>query len=574
MSLQFLKKTSLSIICTTFLLVVFSISTAQIVQAASLYISPASSNVSVGNIVSVKILVNTQGKYINNSESIVQFPTDLLEVVSTSKNTSIFSLWVEEPKFSNFEGKITYNGGIPNPGYIGAGGEIISIIFKAKKSGSASIVFSDSTVRQNDGLGTDILTSKQIGVITISPISIEVPPTVVPSDGVPSRPVITSSTHPRQDSWYQSKSASFSWVIPSDVTSIQTLLSKSPTSIPTITYDSSVSQRTINDLTDGVLYFHLRYQNSIGWGPVAHYKIQIDTTPPDKFSVQVSERGVERIVTIDATDSLSGIDSYSIQIDDAKPFVVKQDTLENNEYILPIQIEGEHELIVVAYDRAGNHTESRTRFSSSEITSPVLSVHPDYIVRNNTAEIRGTTDYSQSNVNVFVQPEGEEIRTYPVVTLTNGTFKITTAEFKSSGIVSIWSENVFSDTIKSRPSKKIIIEVHDTDIVKTAKNISYTLFALIIVIVLALILIYITYIGWHKFFGLKRRVAKEVSTTIADIHNAMNLFKDELLRQLEVIENIKKDRELNKKEEKIFKELRKNIETIDEFIARKIKMIK
>jgi isoleucyl-tRNA synthetase len=73
-----------------------------------------------------------------------------LEVLSISKNQSIFSIWVEEPKFSNNEGTISYNGGIPNPGYTGANGEILTATFKVKKTGPASIVFSDSTVWENE----------------------------------------------------------------------------------------------------------------------------------------------------------------------------------------------------------------------------------------------------------------------------------------------------------------------------------------------------------------------------------------------------------------------------------------
>ena len=40
-------------------------------------------------------------------------------------------------------------------------------VFKAKKQGTASIVFSDATVRLNDGLGTDVLSRKDSANITI-----------------------------------------------------------------------------------------------------------------------------------------------------------------------------------------------------------------------------------------------------------------------------------------------------------------------------------------------------------------------------------------------------------------------
>lgn len=160
----------------------------QKVEAAILQTKPSQAEVSVGNILNIQITVDTLGKTINNAESLVQFPKDLLEVVSIDKRSSIFSLWVEEPSFSNSTGQITFNGGVPNPGFTGSNGNIVSIIFRAKKTGTASIIFSSSAVRENDGLGTDILSGRfgsQISVIDIKPEPLPVPipqPVEVPSE--------------------------------------------------------------------------------------------------------------------------------------------------------------------------------------------------------------------------------------------------------------------------------------------------------------------------------------------------------------------------------------------------------
>jgi hypothetical protein len=129
-------------------------------NAATLNFSPSSGNFTVGNIFTVNILINTQSVSINNAEVVVNFPKDLLEVVSTSKSGSIFSLWVEEPNFSNSSGTLSFNGGVPTPGYTGSAGRALSVVFRVKKIGSASVVFSSASVRANDGLGTDVLTSK------------------------------------------------------------------------------------------------------------------------------------------------------------------------------------------------------------------------------------------------------------------------------------------------------------------------------------------------------------------------------------------------------------------------------
>jgi ribosome recycling factor len=65
----------------------------------------------------------------------------------------------------------------------------------------------------------------------------------------------------------------------------------------------------------------------------------------------------------------------------------------------------------------------------------------------------------------------------------------------------------------------------------------------------------------------------EADEMIGDVHKMMDSFKNELVDQLGKLEKLSEDRELNKKEEKIFGDLEKSIDKIDEFINKKIKKI-
>ncbi len=157
---------------------IFLLSANTRLNAATLFMSSGASTVVTGNIFTVQVFVNTQGVAINTSDAIIQFPPDLLSVVSVSKSSSIFSIWVEDPNFSNNTGQVSFNGGVPNPGYTGTAGQLISITFQAKKAGTASVLFSDSSVRANDGLGTDVLSGKAGASFTISsaPVVQPLPP--------------------------------------------------------------------------------------------------------------------------------------------------------------------------------------------------------------------------------------------------------------------------------------------------------------------------------------------------------------------------------------------------------------
>ncbi len=130
------------------------------VSAATLTLSQNNLSVYPGDIFTVKVVVDTAKQSVNNIEATIKFPIDTLQVVSIDKSSSIISLWMEEPVFSNTDGSINFNGGIANPGYNGSDGVVFSIAFKAKKSGNAGIYFSNAAVRDNDGFGTDVLSSE------------------------------------------------------------------------------------------------------------------------------------------------------------------------------------------------------------------------------------------------------------------------------------------------------------------------------------------------------------------------------------------------------------------------------
>ena len=95
----------------------FSVSSA---QAASLYFSPSSGSYIIGERVSVNVYVSSADQAMNAASGVISFPQDKIEVVSLSKTSSIFSLWVQEPSFSNSAGTVNFEGIVLNPGFTGS----------------------------------------------------------------------------------------------------------------------------------------------------------------------------------------------------------------------------------------------------------------------------------------------------------------------------------------------------------------------------------------------------------------------------------------------------------------------
>ena len=559
----------------SFVTVLFSFSFTSQVFSATLSLSPSASTVASGNIFTEKIVVNTAGKSINNAEGTIQFPTDLLEVVSVNKGSSVFSLWVEEPSFSNYTGKITFNGGVPNPGYNGSFGTLATITFKAKKSGSASIIFADGAVRENDGLGTDILSSKSGSVITIGiPPEVKIPESTIVKSTLPEKPLVFSDTNPNQDAWYTSNKATFSWKIPAGITSIQATLNKTSTAAPTITYDNSVSQKTLSSIADGKSYFHIRFANAQGYGTTAHYRIQIDSTAPKAFTPVVSNDGYKNTVTLDAQDVTSGIDYYNIKIDNLPVIKVKESSIVNEKYELPVQNQGEHSLNVVAYDKAGNHTEANLNFISPDVSAPTITVNPEEIKKGDTITITGEVQFPGAEVEVFTQSGNNKPISYKKKSTDYGSFAIITDPILDSGSLSVWAQISFSDTAKGKKSDKIYVNVRGLEISETLSKITTKLIVFIPTIILSILVLLVLYFGLNKFFGAKKKLNEDLESTVVDIHEIMILLKKELNKQLGELEDVKIDRKLNKKEQEIFRKIQAKIDDIDLIIEKKLKKLR
>lgn len=387
------------------LAMIFLLSLAGKADAATLSFSPSAASVSVGNIVSVKVVVNTSGEAINNAEATIQFPSDLLEVVSVSKSSSIFSLWVEEPTFSNSSGTIKFNGGVANPGFNGRNGSIASITFKAKTPGAASLLFADAAVRKNDGLGTNILSDIQVAVINVSQSPLIVPEIVSDTNA----PEITSATHPDKTLWYANKNPEFRWALPAGALAVRTGISKSSSIVPSIVYEPPISRKMVENLTDGTYYFALQIKTGDGWGKVGRYKINVDTTPPEAFAITFphgkSTLEPQPVILFDTKDGGAGISHYDIRINDGGPDR-KGPTANSNPYPLPSQKPGNYLVKVSAFDRAGNRTDAEEKFTIESIKAPEITCCINDIESGDLVRIRGLTyDNATVQINVWQNKE-------------------------------------------------------------------------------------------------------------------------------------------------------------------------
>jgi hypothetical protein len=153
------------------------------VQAATLQVSTGRAVISAGDTIIAAILVSSPDQAANAISSVISFPTDLLSVVAVSKTNSILSLWIQDPVFSNQDGTVSFSGIVPDPGWTGLSGQVVSVEFRAKKPGTATIELTSSAVLANDGNGTNILTAATPRTLTISLAASAPPASVKPPAG-------------------------------------------------------------------------------------------------------------------------------------------------------------------------------------------------------------------------------------------------------------------------------------------------------------------------------------------------------------------------------------------------------
>lgn len=323
---------------------------------ASLTLSPAQGSYFVDSTFNVSILLNTGGAAINAVDAHLTFPAGLLQVVNPTVSQSFIQIWTAGPSYSNTDGTLSFQGGLPSPGITTSAGIVSTIEFRAKAAGSATIKFTnDSKILANDGAGTNILTTKSPGTLTIQLAA-------------PAGPTVNSPTDPDQTAWYRSRDVALTWETTDKSTEFSEVLDQNPATVPGETTNVTTNQLTTAVKNDGIWYFHIRAKNQTGWGGTSHFSLKIDSIGPAAFLPQLDQTtfsSVTRQLThFTTTDAASGIDHYEVAVvktndrGNANPFFTEQPS----PYQLPNLSPGSYKLIVRAFDNAGNSSDGVAPF--------------------------------------------------------------------------------------------------------------------------------------------------------------------------------------------------------------------
>ena len=544
-------------------------------QAAVLSFSQLGNKYNLGSVFPVTVYVDSTGDVMNASSGVVSFPWDKLEVVSVSKTGSIFSLWAEEPTFSNKSGTVSFEGVVLNPGYSGSNGKLLTINFKAKSEGQANISFTSGSILANDGSGTNILDSMRVVVVNI--VDTETT-TVIPSladdedSGLGGGVVITSKTHADQTRWYSNNSPEFSWALPDDATEVRTLINKTPTGNPSVSYKPPISEKVIENLSDGVYYFHLQVRTGEGWSATSHYKVSIDTIAPEPFKIIFphGNSGVapQPVIFFNTKDKGSGISHYEVKIDGGG-LEKRAPHTTSNPYPLPPQKPGKYVVKVVAIDQAYNSTEAMESFVIESIDVPIITYYQDKIDSGDLIRIRGTT-YNNADITIIVREGDEVISKDYVRSNSSGEFSAILTKRLSSGKYTFTAFVTDERGAISNETKPLYITVKSkffTDIISLSLDyLGKVVVALLVIVGLVLsgFYGYKKIIYKFKYIRVQGKEAEDVTS------KSFALLKNDIKRHITRLNRAKKMRELTKEEVDFLEDFEKNLDEAHRLIIKEI----
>lgn len=134
-----------------------------------MFFSPADGNFKTGDLIAISVLLDSTKDAINTVAGEIVFPSDKLEIKSISTKNSINTFWIPaDPYFSTSTNTIIFSGGLPTPGFLGIGGNIITVIFHVKMAGHVELKLINTTILANDGLGTAVTVPNQLANFNIT----------------------------------------------------------------------------------------------------------------------------------------------------------------------------------------------------------------------------------------------------------------------------------------------------------------------------------------------------------------------------------------------------------------------
>lgn len=164
-----------------------------------------------------------------------------------------------------------------------------------------------------------------------------------------------------ENAWHRTLPPAFAWDLPEDVHAVAVEVGTSTAHEPLFVYEPPIRQYSpsADEIKEGEQYLAVQFKDASGWGDIGYYAVRIDRTPPTNVFVDiVHETRATSTLVFGAEDALSGIAGYAVHINGNPPFYVRAEDARYG-YSFVHRYPGKFDVLVIAYDRAGNTAATR-----------------------------------------------------------------------------------------------------------------------------------------------------------------------------------------------------------------------
>jgi hypothetical protein len=322
-------------------------------------------------------------------------------------------------------------------------------------------------------------------------------------------------------------------------------------------------------LQDGIWYFHAQFHDQSGWGSIAHFKLQIDTTPPDSFQINFADNSdptnPRPTVILNATDTLSGIAYYKIKIDNQDFVTVPVNQTQNQLYKLPVETSGLHTIVVQGFDQAGNYQTAVSQFTIAPIAPPTITNYTATLRQGDLLVVKGVT-YPNATINIKLEGQGVPSKTLSSVSDASGAFTVV-----SNGDIAPGAYKMYATVTDSRGAQSLPTQQYDIAVTpSTFLGIGTYTISLITVVILLIVIIFI-FIStlWYLKYKtrlLKKNLINEAQTTERDVETAFKSLQTDIRNHIRYLEKIKSLRELTREESILLKQMKDDLDRSEKSI--------
>jgi hypothetical protein len=388
----------------------------------------------------------------------------------------------------------------------------------------------------------------------------------------PAAPRINSDTHPDPANWSNETTAELSWTLPAGITAVRTLLDDRSSTVPTNVYDNPISSISLDELPEGVSYFHLQFRNADGWGRITHYRLAVDSVGPANIAITTAsttdETNPQQVLQVTTDEEGSGVVRYLVKINEAEPFEFI-DEAGAGLITLPVLKPGYHAIIVEAFDAAGNSTIGTYSITVDAFEKPVFTDIPTSMTANVIPVIRGLTR-PNSLVTVFFNRIGNEPNVIEVTADAEGVFTYIPEGELYSGVYEISAEATDTYGAQSARSDSQRIAVQEPGYVRIAGQFVDAMSVIVPLLLLAVLLV----LGmWYLLFVFRRfkgDVRVESVEALDILHREFSNLQVILRNQESTLQSSRKAKKLTKAESEMIEVIDKALQTSQRTVEKEI----